>query len=477
MLQANEINSFFVGEQSGPEDSAQSRPAMENLVFYNEDGIIVPWLADSITEDAEAKTITVKVKQGVKFHDGTILDAAAVKWNLEQWATNPRWSPDYRKITSMDIVDDYTLRINFSEWNSYFLTTWIGQNVQSPTSFEKNGIEWCRTHCVGTGPFKLVSFERDVKKVFERFDDYWQEGKPYLDRIEILIVPESMVQVSMLLSGDADLINAATFSDAEEFKDDPDIIVSQSKVTPGFLCLSPNSINPDSPFAKLEVRQALSYAIDTETIVNAVYKGNGEATNQLANKGSWSYNPSVVGYPYDPEKARALLEEAGYGGGFDTKLYSRNDAEVVALDTAIADYLSEVGINVEINAVEAGQFMMLQIMQGWPEGILMGQVQAYPNIHLLMKDFTSFGHVGFAKSTVHYDELDNVVAEAIHAPDFDTKRDLIRQLQVMFIDEYALIMPVVTAGSLYLKSAKLHDEYTCVIYESTHTFADAWKEK
>jgi peptide/nickel transport system substrate-binding protein len=476
MLQTTELNSFYISEQSGPEDGLQSRPAMETLLVYEKDGTFKPWLAEAITEDAQAKTITIKVRKNVKFHDGTTLNAAAMKWNLEQFAKNQRFAPDYKTLTSIDIVDDYTLRLNFSQWNSYFLSTLIGQNIMSPTSFEKNGLEWCRTHCVGTGPFKLVSYQRDVKKVFERFDDYWR-GKPYLDSVEISIVPDPTVQVSMLLSGQADLINGVTYSNAEEFKNNPKYIVSQSVVNKGVTFLAPNSINPNSPFAKLEVRQAISYAIDKDKMLPAIFKGFGSATNQLAHEGIWCYNPAVAGYPYDPAKAKALLEKAGYGGGLTTKLYSRNEADTVALDTAVADYLSKIGIKVEINAVNQGQYMTLMIMQGWSEGILMAGVQAYPDVQLLMKDLTSLGHVGFSKSLARFDDLDKKVTEAIQAPDFNTKRDIDQQLQAMFIDKYALVTPIVTAGSKYLKSSKLHDDYVCVVYEQPNTFGDAWKEK
>jgi peptide/nickel transport system substrate-binding protein len=476
LLQTTELNSFYNAEQSGPEDGMQSRPAMETLIVYAKDGTFKPWLLEAVTEDAQAKTITVKVRKNIKFHDGTPLNAAAVKWNLEQIAKSQRFAPDYKAITSMDIVDDYTLRINFSQWNSYFLNTWIGQNIMSPTSFEKNGLEWCRTHCVGTGPFKLVSYERDVKKVFERNDDYWR-GKPYLDSMEIKIVPDQTVQVSMLLSGQADIISGVTYSDAQEFKNNNKFIVSQSIVNQGVTFLAPNSINPNSPFAKLEVRQAISYAIDKDKILPAIYKGFGAAANQLGHQGIWCYNPSVAGYPYDPAKAKALLEKAGLGSGFTTKLYSRNEADTVALDTAVADYLSKIGVKVEINAVNQGQYMTLMIMQGWSEGILMGSVQAYPDAQLLMKDLSSLGHVGFSKSLAHFDDLDKKVSDAIQAPDFNTKKDTVLQLQTMFIDKYALVTPIVTAGSKYLKSAKLHDDYVCVIYEQPDTFGDAWKEK
>jgi ABC-type transport system substrate-binding protein len=476
MLQTTELNSFYNAEQSGPEDGMQSRPATETLVVYEKDGTFKPWLAEEITEDAQSRAITVKVRKNVKFHDGTTLDAAAVKWNLEQFAKSPRFAPDYKAVTSMDVKDDYTLRINFSEWNSYFLNTWIGQNVMSPTSFSKNGLEWCRTHVVGTGPFKLVSYERDVKKVFERNDDYWR-GKPNLDSIEIAIVPDPTVQVSMLLSGQADLINGVTYSDAAEFKNNPKFVISQSTVNKGVSFLAPNSIDPKSPFAKLEVRQAISYAIDKDKMLNAIFKGYGNPTNQLAHEGIWSYNPSVAGYPYNPEKAKDLLQKAGYSGGFTTKLYSRNEADTVSLVTAVADYLSKIGIRVEINAVNQGQYMTLMIMQGWPEGMLLGAIQSYPDAQLIMKDLSSLGHVGFSKSLAHFDDLDKKVAEAIQAPDFNTKRDTVRQLQSMFIDQYALVTPIVTSGSKYLKSAKLHDDHVCVVYEQPDTFGDAWKEK
>ena len=148
----------------------QAAPAVERLLRTDKTGKLIPWLATGFASDVVAKTITLPLRKGVKFHDGTDFNAEAVKWNLD--LNMSARSPGTEKFRSVDIIDDYTVRINLTSWDS----TVTGNLVQalgmiiSPTAYKKNGEEWCANHPVGTGPFQFVSWEKDVRTTYKKFD-------------------------------------------------------------------------------------------------------------------------------------------------------------------------------------------------------------------------------------------------------------------------------------------------------------------
>ena len=173
---------------------AQASPAIETLFRHDNTGKLTPWLATGIKSNATAKTTILTLRKGVKFHDGTNFNAEAVKWNLDRHLAEK--TAAVQKIKSIDVIDDYTVRINLSEWDSTFEGT-LAMNTGmmiSPTAYEKNGQEWCEKNPVGTGPFEFVSWEKDVRTIYKKFPGYWQKGKPYVDGIEWYIIADHLTR-------------------------------------------------------------------------------------------------------------------------------------------------------------------------------------------------------------------------------------------------------------------------------------------
>jgi peptide/nickel transport system substrate-binding protein len=159
----------------------QASPTVEPLFRTDNTGKPAPWLATGFTNDVVAKTLTLTLRKGIKFHDGTDFNAEAVKWNLDQCMSAK--SSGTEMFKSIDVIDDYTVRIHLSDWDSTLtgnLAQPLGMMI-SPTAYKKNGQEWCAKNPVGTGPFQFVSWEKDVRTISKKFDGYWQKGKPYLD--------------------------------------------------------------------------------------------------------------------------------------------------------------------------------------------------------------------------------------------------------------------------------------------------------
>jgi peptide/nickel transport system substrate-binding protein len=454
----------------------QRTPSIETLVRYDPvKQQPVPFLAESAVEDPIGKTVTFKLRSGVNFQDDTVCDAAAIKWNLDQEVQAPNTAPDFVDVSSIDVIDNLTVRVSFSTWDSSFLREMCWDSaVISPTSYEKNGLDWARVNPCGTGPFKLVSFQRDVSKVFERNDNYWQEGKPYLDSIVINIIADATVQVASLLKGENDILGGMSPTDVKTVKENPDIVVLQGQLTSGtYYCLAGDSANPDSPFANLKVRQAVSYAIDRDSIKKYIFYDYAEVTNGLNSPQCWSYNPNVVGYPYDPAKAMALLADAGYQGGFSATLYVRPEKYYKDMGTAIQSNLADVGIKIDLQVLNTGQYGAMFFGTGWENALFLGGMVGDPELGVVGRFFFSAAAgIGFSNTIIHPDDVEAAINDMMSATSNDVKKTNAWKMDSLIVDTYAMVTPLVTAAPLTAAYLKVHDPYITQGW----TYADAWIE-
>jgi ABC-type transport system substrate-binding protein len=461
-----------------------ARTAIENLVYLDETGTPVPWLATGWQVDPNAKTITLTLREGVKFHDGTDFNAEAVKWNIEQYIAGGR--PELAKVTSVVVIDNYTVRLNLSENNSLIipnLSTSAGMII-SPTAYQKNGgKEWAEANPIGTGPFKFVSWERDVKQVYERFDDYWQEGKPYLDRIEWIIIADPMVQAAAFRKGDVDVIVDITPKEASTLQTEArgDYKITTTSMPTHLWGLQLDSANPNSPYSDLRVRQAVWHAFDSEAITDAFGYGCWKPLNQKAAPGSWTYNPDVKGYPYNPEKAKQLLSEAGYSDGFKTKIIGLNLPPNPEVMVAVQGYLREVGIEAEVEAMERGRFDELMVGGAhWENALMLVSASVVPDefglIHRL------YGPQGVvtkrqAGRVLIPDEIQDILEKAATTSDSDSVKKLIHQFQQMATDKYAVQLWIFATTGAAARYARVHDDGLYEVVFTHWTPQDAWIEK
>ena len=262
-----------------------TRPVGETLVVWNDKGQPAPHLAESWTFANDQKSITFHLRKGVKFHDGTDFDAAAVKYNLEAYQKSGRTELDM--VSSFDVLDKHTVRFNLKYFTNMILTH-LTMNVgvmASPTALQKMGVnDYCRNP-VGTGPFKFKSWHRDLSVKFERFDGYWQKGKPSLDSFEWLHIKDPMTAVSSFVAGEADAIIGVPYTQAAELKKSGQYEIRAAPNS--HTSIISDSGNPKSPFSKLKVRQAVSHAIDSKAINDAIFNGMAEVTNQFSPPKSW----------------------------------------------------------------------------------------------------------------------------------------------------------------------------------------------
>jgi peptide/nickel transport system substrate-binding protein len=455
----------------------EAAPAIEKLLNTDKSGALVPKLATGYKLDPVAKAITLSLRKGVKFHDGTDFDAEAVKWNLEQYIKNK--SSGTQKWKSVDLIDNFTVRVNLTDWDSTAITA-LSESaglIISPTAFNKNGETWAANNPVGTGPFQFVSWVKDSKVVYKKFPGYWDKGKPYLDGVEWNIITDANTREMSFRTNEQDLLSWPQLQSLDKLKKDG-YIVDRHIGPPFGLALIPSSADPKSPWSNIKIRQAAQHAIDTVTIVNSILYGVQNPSNQLANKGSWGWNPDVTGYPYNPDKAKKLLIEAGYPNGFKTKIIARKDPLNDLIFTAVQGYLKAVGIDAEQEQVTPPAYDKLATTDTW-DGLLQNALGTSSDITLdLVKRYIGPPEGMWFKSMSIPDDYRKAVLDAVQATKFENKKKAIHRAMKLFIDKYCLTLNIYSQNFYWVERVPVKN---FGINETTNqmqwTPESAWFEK
>jgi peptide/nickel transport system substrate-binding protein len=418
---------------------------LENLLIFNAAGEPQPWLATAWKWDSNNLGLTLTIRQGVKFHDGTTFDAAAVKWNLDLCKSSN--VTELASVKSIDVVDPSTVKINLSNIDAMLVYNLAGNRgmMMSPTAFDKAGTNdkdrktWAEQNPVGTGPFKFVSWQKNVKITFEKNLNYWQPGKPYLDKIIFTVINDEVTLGASFKAGEQDTIYSQSPAVIKELMDSGkyDFYSGDVSLIGG---LEGDSRHPESPWANLKVRQAACYSVDGAAFAKAVGFGQWVATNQLDISTRWGYNPSVQGYPYNVAKAKQLLSEAGYPNGFSTNIYGMPQYDTMV--ASIQAYFAAVGIKGESKLVTPATRVDMFSNSGW-NGVWLWEVTPNPNIgYQMVRNFTA---AAWPKRMVSVDiptEISDLAAQISTSTDFNTQKSLVWQLQNALVDKYALITPI-----------------------------------
>lgn len=290
-----------------------------------------PALAESYEVTEGGKVWTFKLRKGVKFHDGTDFNAAAVKFNVDRIMNDK--SPQYNAkagaymggftawVESFEVVDDNTVRFTLKkpnyEWFEGTIHSYGQFLIMSPASVEKHGNDAVALHPTGTGPFRFVEREQGVKIVLERNDDYWGD-KAKLDQLVIAKLADSATRVNALLAGEVQMITVPPWEQIDQLKADPNLVLSTNTNVPSIWYMH---VNVNHPILKdVRVRQAMLYGFNRKGMAEQLMRGTATPAYGMLSAGTFAYDPAFEMYPYDPEKAKALLAEAGYPDGFDVNM-------------------------------------------------------------------------------------------------------------------------------------------------------------
>jgi len=438
-------------------DSILAAPALEKLINNDSEGNIVPWLAESWKEDYKTLTLTINLRKGagIKFHDGTNFNAAAVKWNLDMLMANKVSS--VANVKSVDIIDDYTIRVNCSSWIPDIASNVMGAFMVSPTAWQANNTDWGKQNPVGTGPFKLASRQRDANMKYARFDDYWMKGKPYLAGLDFIIIADSTTRIASFKAGEIDMSLDPSVAQCQELRTNTKYQVHN---LPGGLhsyALGPSANDPKSPFSNLKVRQALGYAIDRQALVESVLGGYGSIATQQCPPGTWPYNPNLKGYAYDTAKAKQLLAEAGYPNGFETSITaSSTESSEVLVCTALQGMMSKVGIKLNLNLLGAAALESSR-RGGW-DGLCLATMAPSPSSITFTFVSTTGSVRYFWVSFLKSPQLDTAVKEALASPDMKTYQTGTWKLMDMIYYQLVQLVPIYYGDALLIKYPYVKDD-------------------
>ena len=335
------------------------RSIYDSLVFADLGNSPVPGLAESwqVIDDT---TFVFQVRQGVKFHDGTELDAHAVKFtfdaSLDQDKPNNVIYRNVKNIQSVDVIDKYSFKITLKKPDADFLLSLADHTgIVSPTAAQKQGDQF-GFHPVGTGPFKFVEWISNDHLTMVANDDYW-DGRPKIDKLTVRIVPDSSVRVLGLEKGDWHIIEVPP-EQVGAVKDNDKVNFLQGVPT-SFYFLNINGFGDGSiaPLANTKVRQAINYAIDRNAMIQTVENGYGIPAITSVHPGFKDYwNPDLKKYPDggDIAKAQQLLTEAGYPDGFKVVILGAPYLNFDKMAVVLQQQLQKAGFDVEVQSPEFG---------------------------------------------------------------------------------------------------------------------------
>jgi peptide/nickel transport system substrate-binding protein len=329
-----------------------------------------PMLAESWEGSDDGLTWQVTLKPNLTFQDGTPCDAAAVKWSFDRFldAKHPFYDPPYnllsyylggpdiadKGIKTVEVVDPTHLKLTLKAASATFVTDMMNgyAAVISRKALEAAGKDAFGQKPVCTGPFKVSNWEKGVRIVLDRFDGYYGE-KAKVDQLIIRPIVENAARLTALQQGEVDFIVAMSPEFIPVIKQDPNLQLLQS---PGFHIWWIALNMHQKPMQNVKVRQALNYAVNKQAIVDSILQGAATLASGPMIEHSWGNDAAVQPYPYDPEKAKALLAEAGFANGFETKFWVPESGSGMVAPKEIAQVvqadLEKIGVKAQIATQE-----------------------------------------------------------------------------------------------------------------------------
>jgi peptide/nickel transport system substrate-binding protein len=416
---------------------------------------LAPLLAEEVPTlensgiSADGLTYTFKLRQGVKFHDGADFNAAAVKTSYQRLTDKTFAQYDSTNtagffvgdLASVDVVDDYTVKFALNRPNAAFLSlsnVYAGK-ILSPKAIQEVPIDQWGEGSYGTGPFKVQEWTKGEKVVLERNEEYWGT-KPALKTLIFRPIVEPTARVAALLNGEVDMIVVVPPDAIDSIKADSDLVYEQgASLHRWFIQFNMK----DGPFTDKRVRQAANYAVDKEGLANDVLSGSAVPATQPMAPSHWTYDPSIKGYPYDPDKAKALLTEAGLADGFKATLIIPQSGSGMMVPIEMNEYiqgnLRDVGIEVEIQSFEWVSYLGI-----WAKGLTSDV--AMSNMSTLESGEPYFVHFQLSGDFMpeaggwnvgYYDnpEVTQTLADALKTPDPEQRKQLYQKAWRLVVED------------------------------------------
>lgn len=424
---ANEPVSIDPAIAYAPVDWSIVHSIYDALIGFDDEGRIQPVAAEKF-EVVDKVTFEATLREGLLFHDGSAVTSDAVIRGMEHLQGVESLVADlFSTVETVEKVDDLSVRIVCSEPSPWLPAQMAAWHVLLPEGFTADSLA---NAPVGSGPYALASWDRGNGIVLERFADYQPsaaKGSPVAERVQYHFVPDATTRVANLLAGDTHLVTDVPFDVLTTLMQTEAEVISQELVGSAWIRIATDT----EPFSDARVRQALNMALDVESFAGAlIYEESHRLASIHPGQASMGFDPALAPYAHDPEAAKALLEEAGVGDGFDTILQVTTSTQQ-SIAEAIAAQWEEIGISVEIQAADYATFNADWSDPAAPPLKMATWSPLYDPHTLLSLVWASDGVLS------RYDnpEADQLIMDAASEPDRDTRAELYQELaNVMFED-------------------------------------------
>lgn len=465
----------------------------ESLILTGRDMDLLPGLAESWELSDDLMTWTFKLREGVKFHNGNDFTAEDVIFSFDR-AKEPfsKYGNVFATVASYEMPDDYTVIIHSSTPDVIFLTKIKDLTIMDKETFDGQGEDYVALNPNGTGKYRLEEHVKEDRIVFVRNEEYWGE-KPQVTKVTYKPIINAATRTANIMTNAVDLIVDVPVRDVEILKTNQEIkIIQQPSLRNIYLNMegwtdnpSPDSENPiispdgSNPFQKLEVRQAMYHAINTQEISDKVMNGFSEPAATYCPENYVGYNPDIKVPEYNPDLANELLDQAGYpvqtsgeleGYRFQITLDAPNDRYVNDADVAqaIAGYLEKVGIKVHLNLMSRNVFFTFIrntnpmgqlthfLMTGWSDSTGEGLSLATDLLYSHNPEgpvVEGFG--GVNRGFYLNEEIDSLINKAYETKEVEERDKIIKEVWQLASDDVAYI-PIHFEQDLFATNSRIN---------------------
>jgi len=408
-----------------------NRCIYDQLFDVAPDGTQIPWLGTEWSSNPEGTVWTAKMQEGAKFHDGSPVTSADVKFTYERLLANPDFQHTTAfkdLLTGVDTPDEYTAVFNCAKPAPLF-NLLMGQHLLSKKSAEEHGENFWEK-AIGSGPYRHLEYVKGEYWLGERFEDYWQPELAKVQRLRYRPISEEATRVAALRSGEVDIIANVSGELAEELAKDENIVIYRRPSLDHLYLLTQQNRPPfDNPDARL----AVNYAIDREALVKNIVKA-GQLVGGHIPQGTLGYDESLTVMPYDPDEARRLLAKAGVAPGtkIEVKAHPFWFAKGKEVMEYIAGALQDIGFEVDLQFLEPGAYTEARVAGAYDLALQQGGKANNPcNQYKIFYDTDRFSS-GYGAANP---DIKEAIAQACVTVDNEAAGAIYQQVQKRIYDE------------------------------------------